>query len=142
MKKLAMVVTLSILSFISFGQKVKEKNVPQVIKTALHQKYSNAKEIKWDKEENNYEASFDINGVDNSVLFSQDGKIVETEVEIQINQLPKNALDYLNVNFKNARIKEAAKIINLKGKIIFEAEIKTYDILFDEKGGFISKNKV
>lgn len=129
------------LSLVSFGQKVKEKEVPQIIKKALHEKYPNAKEVKWDKEKNNYEASFDINKLDNSVLFSQDGKIVETEIEIQISKLPKNALDYIIKHFKNQKVKEAAKIITDKGAIIYEAEIKGSDLLFDENGNFISLEK-
>lgn len=141
MKKSRLVVVLSMLSLVSFGQKVKEKEVPQIIKKALHEKYPTAKPVKWDKEKNNYEASFDANEVDISVLFNQDGKIVETEVEIQISKLPKNALVYIKKHFKNQKVKEAAKITNQKGKVIYEAEIAGKDILFDGNGSFIKVNK-
>ncbi|MFV8334741.1 PepSY-like domain-containing protein [Flavobacterium sp. RSP29] len=141
MKKSMLVIILSMLSFVSFGQIVKEKEVPQIIQKALHEKYPNAKGVKWDKEKNNYEASFNVNQVDNSILFNWEGKIVETEVEIQITKLPKNALDYINMHFKNQKVKEAAKIINQKGTVIYEAEIKGSDLLFDENGNFISLEK-
>ena len=141
MKKLMFFVVLSILPLISFGQKTKEKNVPQVVKNALYQKFPNAKEVKWDKEKDSYEASFDVNQVDNSVLFSQDGKIVETEVEIKMSQLPKNALNYLKEHYKSQKIKEAAKIVTNKGVVIYEAEIQGNDVLFDENGNFIKQNK-
>lgn len=142
MKKSLLVSVLSMLSFVSFGQKVKEKEVPQIIQKALHEKYPNAKSVKWDKEKNNYEASFDVNKVDNSILFNGEGKIVETEVEIQISKLPKNALVYINKHFKNQKVKEAAKITNQKGAVIYEAEIKGTDLLFDENGKFISSNNM
>ena len=141
MKKSLLVIVLSIMSLVSFGQKVKEKEVPQIIKKALHEKYPNAKAVKWDKEKNNYEASFDVNEIDNSVLFNQDGKIVETEVEIQISKLPKNALLYIKKHFKNQKVKEAAKITNQKGEVIYEAEIAGKDILFDGNGNFTKVNK-
>ena len=141
MKKSLLVIVLSIMSFVSFGQKIKEKEVPQIIKKALHEKYPNAKAVKWDKEKNNYEASFDVYKIDNSVLFNGKGKIVETEIEIQISTLPKNALDYINTHFKNQKVKEAAKIINQKGTVIYEAEIKGSDLLFNENGNFISVEK-
>ena len=141
MKKSRLVVVLSMLSLVSFGQKVKEKEVPQMIKKALHEKCPTAKAVKWDKEKNNYEASFVANKVDNSVLFSQDGKIVETEVEIQISKLPENALLYIKKHFKNQKVKEAAIITNQKGEVIYEAEIAGKDILFDANGNFTKVNK-
>lgn len=140
MNKSLLVIVLSMLSLVSFGQKIKEKEVPQIIKKSLHEKYPNAKAVKWDKEKNNYEASFDVNQVDNSVLFNQDGTIVETEVAIQISKLPKTALVYINTHFKNQKVKEAAKIMNQKGTVTYEAEIAGKDILFDMNGNFIKVN--
>jgi hypothetical protein len=142
MKKSVMMIALIMFSFASFGQKTKEQNVPQVIKNALHEKFPNATEVKWDKEENNYEASFKNNKVDNSILFNANGKIIETEIAITVSQLPKKALQYLNDNFKNQKVKEAAKIITEKGNLIYEAEIKGKDLFFDENGNFINKEKV
>ncbi len=142
MKKSVITIALIMLSFVSFAQKTKEQNVPQVIKKALSEKFPNAKNVKWDKEENNFEASFKNNNIDNSILFNANGKIIETEIAIEVNQLPKNALQYLNDNFKNQKVKEAAKIITEKGNLIYEAEIKGKDLFFDENGNFITKDKV
>lgn len=142
MKKSVITIALIMLSFVSFAQKTKEQNVPQIIKKALSEKFPNAKNVKWDKEENNFEASFKNNNIDNSILFNANGKIIETEIAIEVNQLPKNALQYLNDNFKNQKVKEAAKIITEKGNLIYEAEIKGKDLFFDENGNFITKDKV
>ena len=142
MKKSVMTIALIMLSFVSFAQKTKEQNVPQIIKKALNEKFPNAKNVKWDKEENNFEASFKNNNIDNSILFNTNGKIIETEIAIEVNQLPKNALKYLSDNFKNQKVKEAAKIITEKGITIYEAEIQGNDFFFDENGNHITKDKV
>lgn len=142
MKKSILTITIIMLSFVSFAQKTKEQNVPQVIKNALIERFPNAKNVKWDKEENNFEASFKYNNIDNSILFNANGKVIETEIAINVNQLPEKALQYLNDNFKNKKIKETAKIINEKGDTIYEAEIKGNDLFFDENGNFITKDKV
>lgn len=142
MKKSIIMMVILMASLASFAQKTKEQNVPQVIKNAFLQKFPKAKEVKWDKEGNNFEASFDLNDVDNSVLFNKEGKIVETEIEIKVNQLPKNAIQYLNNNYKNQKVKEAAKIVTEKGTTIFEAEIKGKDLFFDENGNLINRDKV
>jgi hypothetical protein len=142
MNKSIIVIALIMVSLVTFAQKTKEQNVPQVIKNTLLQKFPKATEIKWDKEGKNFEASFDLNNVDNSVVFNQDGKIVETEIEIKVSQLPKNAIQYLNDHYKNQKVKEVAKIVTEKGSLIYEAEIKGKDLFFDENGNFIKRDKV
>lgn len=141
MKKSVIVIALLMVSLVSFVQKTKEQNVPQIVKNALSQKFPKATKIKWDKEDKNFEASFNLNDVANSVLFNQEGKIVETEIEIKVDQLPKKTLQYLNDNYKNQKVKEAAKIHTEKGIVIYEAEIKGKDLHFDQNGNFISNNK-
>lgn len=141
MKKSVITIALIMLSFVSFAQKSKEQNVPQIIKNALSEKFPNAKNVKRDKEENNFEAIFK-NNMHNSILFNAYGKIIETEIAIDVNQLPKNALQFLNDNFKNKKIKETAKIVNEKGTTFYEAEIKVNNLFFHENGNFITKVKV
>jgi hypothetical protein len=124
------------MSVVSFGQ-----NIPTPVKNAFQQKFPNVQKVKWDKEKNNYEASFQINKVDNSLLFDANGNLLETEVEIQINQLPKGIANYINSNYKGQKIKEGAKIVDAKGTVTFEAEIKGKDLVFDSKGTFIKEVK-
>lgn len=138
MRKSVIIVVALVLSTIAFAQKVKSTKVPEIVLKSLMSKYPNAKKVKWDKEENNYEASFEINKTENSVLFNASGKIIETEVEITTAQLPKSILNYLGKNYKDQKVKEAAKIISEKGIVTYEAEIKGKDLLFDENGKLLS----
>ncbi len=130
--------SLFMMTFVSFAQKIKEQNVPQVVKNALIQKFPKATKLKWDKEGENFEASFDLDDVDNSVLFNKAGRIIETEVEITTTQLPETVLNYLRTNYKDQKIKEAAKITSENGKVTYETEIKGKDLLFDENGKLLS----
>lgn len=138
MKKSVIIVVTLVLSTIAFAQKVKATKVPEIVTKSLISKYPNAKNVKWDKEENNYEASFENNKTESSVLFNSNGKIIETEVEISTAQLPKSILSYLSKNYKDQKVKEAAKIISEKGIVTYEAEIKGKDLLFDENGKLLS----
>ena len=138
MKKSVIIVVTLVLSTIAFAQKVKATKVPEIVTKSLISNYPNAKNVKWDKEENNYEASFENNKTENSVLFNSNGKIIETEVEISTAQLPKSILSYLSKNYKDQKVKEAAKIISEKGIVTYEAEIKGKDLLFDENGKLLS----
>jgi hypothetical protein len=141
MKKLALLVVAAMITSLTFAQKMQEKEVPAPVKNAFQKQYPTASDVKWDKEGEKFEASFDLNKIDNSVLFDAQGNILETEVEIELNQLPKGVLEYVKANYKGQKVKEAAKITDAKGKVTYEAEIKGMDLLFDANGKFIKEVK-
>jgi hypothetical protein len=141
MKKLALMTVAAMITSLTFAQKLQEKDVPTPVKTAFQKQYPNTKGVKWDKEGEKFEASFDLNKIDNSVLFDAQGNILETEVEIELNQLPNGVLDYVKTNYKGQSVKEAAKITDGKATITYETEIKGMDLLFDNNGKFIKEIK-
>ena len=137
MKKSAiLLVTMFSVSFAN-AQKVSDKEVPTAAKTALKKNYPNAKEIKWEKEKANYEAGFENNETEYSVLIDVSGNILETEIEIKVDALPANAKEYVSKNYAGQKIKEATKITDNKGVVTYEAEIKGKDLIFDSNGNFI-----
>ena len=71
------------------------------------------------------------------MVIDAEGKIVETEVAINSNELPSNVVAYLKTNFSGQKILETAKITDAKGVVVFEVQIKKRDLIFDSKGNFI-----
>ncbi|HMN50295.1 MAG TPA: hypothetical protein PKD67_14215 [Ignavibacteriaceae bacterium] len=63
---------------------------------------------------------------------------METETAIETSQLPKGVEKYVMDNYKGFKITGAAKIVNSKGEVTFEAEISKdkvkKDLLFDANG--------
>ena len=141
MKKILFITVAAMITSLAFAQKIQEKNVPKLVKTAFQTQYPNAKEVKWDKEGEKFEASFDLSNKDNSVLFDAKGNVLETEREIGIYQLPENIRDYVAKNYPNQKIKEAAMITDNKGVVTFEAEVKGMALIFDGSGKFIKSQK-
>lgn len=125
------------------AQIIKESEVPKSVVSAFQAKFKDAKVKKWEKEDGKYEAEFVLNKVENSAVFSADGKLLESEVEIKTSELPKAVTDYVANNYAGYKLDEAAKITSADGKITFEAEVKkgkeSIDLLFDDKGTFIKK---
>lgn len=121
------------------AQKVSDKEVPTAVKTTLQKNYPNAKELKWEKENGNYEAEFEIDETDYSLLIDVSGNILETEIEIKVDALPANAKDYISKNYAGQKIKEATKITDNKSVVTYEAEIKGKDLIFDSNGNFIKE---
>ncbi len=123
------------------AQKVSDKEVPAVVKSALQKSHPNAMGLKWEKEKGNYEAGFKVGETDYSVLIDALGNILETEVEIKMDELPANAKAYVAKHYAGQKIKEVAKITDIKGVVTYEAEVKGKDVIFDNSGKFLKEVK-
>ena len=141
MKKLTAIMVVMFFASILFAQKMQEKDIPANIKSAFQKKYPSATSVKWDKEEEKYEASFNLNKTGHSVLMDAQANIIETEVEIELSQLPPGILDYVKKHYTGRKVKEAEKITDANGIVTYEAEIKGMDLIFDSKGIFIKELK-
>jgi hypothetical protein len=141
MKKLTFILIFIMVTGFLMAQKIQSKDVPESVMTAFQKEFPHAKGTKWDKEENNFEASFDNNKLDQSVVFDAEGNILEIEVEIEINQLPKGVMDYMKSTYPGKKIKEVAKITDAKQAITYEVEVGGIDIIFSEQGKFIKEIK-
>ncbi|WP_394775393.1 PepSY-like domain-containing protein [Flavobacterium sp.] len=133
------ILTCLVLLFSSFAiaQSVREKDIPNIVKSTFLISYPNQTNVKWEKEKENYEASFTIGKTDRSVLVDSSGNIIETEEEISVKELPAKALAYIRQNYKNTKIKEAAKIIDAHDVVSFEAQVTSIDLIFDKEGTYI-----
>jgi hypothetical protein len=126
----------------SFAQKVKAADVPGAVKSALAQKYPDATGVTWEKEKGNYEANWGGKSQeDNSVVFTPAGSFVEVVRAISVADLPVTIAAYVKKNYPGAKITEAGKVTNAKGKITYEAEVKGKDLIFDENGNYIKAGK-
>jgi len=137
MKKFLFVALAVILTTSSFGQKTSKDNVPQSVQDALKKSFPTAQVEKWEKENQNFEAEFDFNKEEMSALFSPEGKLIETEVDIAIGDLPTPIVNYVSKNLSGKKIKEASKITNSAGNVSFEAEVGGKDYIFDSSGNLL-----
>ncbi|MFZ1358596.1 MAG: PepSY-like domain-containing protein [Saprospiraceae bacterium] len=126
-------------AFCMNAQKINEKAVPEAVKSEFKSKYPSVSKVKWEKEELNFEAEFEINKVESSVVLDGSGKILEIESEISQNQLPGVVQSYLKKNHSGEKIKEVAKITDSNGVVTYEVEIKSGDKIFDTDGNLIVK---
>lgn len=147
-KTFSIIAILFALSTASFAQKEKgekgEKEskekitVPATVKSALSKKYPEATKVTWEKENGNYEANWGgKSGEDNSVQFTPAGNFIEIVKAIPVSELPAPVLAYVKEHYKGAKITEAGRVTDAKGKISYEAEVNRKDIIFDEKGNFV-----
>ncbi len=125
----------------TFAQDLKTSAVPTPVKAALQSKYPQATKVSWEKEGGNYEANWGgKSGEDNSVQFTPAGKFIEIVKAIPVSDLPPSVTSYVNQHYKT-KITEAGKVTDAKGATSFEVEVNGKDIIFNEKGDFVKKEK-
>ncbi|MFH6988410.1 PepSY-like domain-containing protein [Flavobacterium collinsii] len=137
MKNSMLTCLVLLFSFFAIAQRVSEKDIPNRVKSKFLLSYPNQTNVKWEKEKENYEASFTSGQTKQSTLLDSNGNILETEEEISVKKLPANALAYIQKTYKNKKIKEAAMITDAHGTVTFEAQVTSIDLIFDKQGTYI-----
>ncbi|MDB5243239.1 MAG: hypothetical protein JWP57_3864 [Spirosoma sp.] len=112
-------------------------DVPLAAKAAVARLYPGAKGIKWEKEDGNYEAGLTYNGKEMSLVIDAKGNVLATETTIAVSALPSSVREYVARHHAGKKIKEAAEIVDVKGKKTYEANVGGKDLMFDDKGQFI-----
>jgi hypothetical protein len=131
MKKIVYVIAL--LMFVvttSHAQKLNATKVPIAVKTAFSNAHAKISKVSWSKEDANFEAEFTLNGKETSEVYTATGVFVESEVEMKASELPAA----VKLKLKDQKVTEAAKITKANGSVVYEAEIKGKDLLFDANG--------
>lgn len=141
MKRMMYPLLVLLVSCSASAQKIDEKDVPAAVKSACEKSYPNAEKVKWEKEGANYEAEFENDEVDMSVVFSPDGKMLEEEREIALNTLPETIKNYVKTNYPDQKMKEATIIRKADGTQSYEVEVKDLDLFFSENGTFLNSKK-
>ncbi len=112
-------------------------DVPAAAKATLARLYPDVKNAKWEKEDGNYEVGFTHQGKQLSLVIDAKGAVLETETTMTVSALPESVRSYVTKHHAGKSIKEAAEIVDAKGRKRYEAEVGGKDLLFDEKGAFI-----
>ena len=139
MKNLIFIIALTAATNILFAQQLKDKDIPKIVKEKIKNLYPNISTVKWEKENGMYEAEFENNKIETSLLIDAEGKLFETETEIEINALPENIKVSVTRNYPEKIIKEASKIIDSNSEIFYEVEIDNKDLVFNEAGRLIKQ---
>ncbi len=138
MKKIIFIVALCIGLSVSAQKKT---TIPDAAKASFTKSFPAAMEVKWAKEDANYEVDFLLNGKKMSAEYDAKGMLIETELSVTASELPAAVMPYVNQHYKGAAIKGMAKVTKPNGEINYELGIKGKDVMFDAKGKFLKEEK-
>lgn len=143
MKNLILIFMIpAVLSFSACGQK---EDVPVKIKTALTQKFPQARNVSWDKENaTEWEAEFTLNGIKYSANFDSNGQWKETEYKLNESALPAAVKTSLKNNFAGYDV-EGAEVSETPQAMVYELSIILNDediVVLIAADGKVIKKKV
>ena len=146
MKKIILCGTLILAGLSVQAEEIKDKDVPPAVKQKFVSLYPKVSEVEWELENGAYEAQFKENKVEIEVLFTKEGKLIQTETELKsISELPQAVQASLKKDFSNYEYDEIEKVKLADGteqyKVDAEMKEKEYELLFDIKGMLISKTE-
>jgi len=128
------------------AQKLTDRDIPAPAKQTFAQKFPNATNVKWEKEDDAIEAEFKIGKSKYSASFDQAGKWLETESEIKKSELPEAVLSAITKEFSGYKIEEAERLETPDLGILYEVKLEkkeiSYEVQFNEAGKVLKKEKV
>ncbi len=140
MKKIV-VIALLLAGGQLFAQGSAKSNAPHNVQMAFYKNFPGVHEVKWERENGNYEANFREGGQKTSATFDKTGKWLETERAIAITALPPGATSYIEKNFNGKIARKASVITTAGGDTNYEAHISGKDYIFDATGKFLRTEK-
>jgi hypothetical protein len=142
-----LVMVLIIMTFTAYGQKT---DVPSNVKKAFEQKVSNAKDVEWeyDSEDKLWEVEYEIGKAEFTSAFDENGKWVETEIEIKFSELPEAVKATLKADYSDYEVEEVEFVETPEGKF-YEVEVELekddeeveFELLFSPDGKVVKKEQ-
>lgn len=141
MKNLFLItIVFAAFSLSACGQK---ENVPEKVITSFEQKFPDAKKVKWEKEnDTHWEAEFKLNGKEYSSNFDNKGNWLETDYEVEINDIPAAVKSTLDNEFLGFEIEEAEVLETAEGtvyKFEIEKDETEMEVVIDPSGKVVKK---
>jgi hypothetical protein len=92
------------------AQRVCSAKVPQEVSQAFGAAYPNAQKVRWEREDNAYEAEFVVGGKHLEAVYSPAGQLMATEQPVASTDLPKPVIEQLTKKFGEYRVRKVEKV--------------------------------
>jgi hypothetical protein len=115
---------------------------PAVVIKAFEKQFPNAQEAEWEKEEEGYEVEFYQDGKELEIVYSEKGKMIEMEEEIEYKDIPQSLVEALASTYPGMEITQPERITR-GNQTLYELTLVKDNIsmesVFDEDGNLIEE---
>lgn len=105
MKKIVLLFLVLVMNYSLNAQVITPKDVPSEVTKAFDAKFTNATNLKWEKDSVFFVASFFFNYMNAISRFDNNGKWESSKWEIPLQYTPKSISDYILANFPKHKTK-------------------------------------
>lgn len=119
------------------GQDISQTEVPSVVVNSFAKVYPGVKAAEWEKKDVNYEAEFEIDTTEHTILLDGTGAIVQSKQEIMATELPEAVSNSLAQQYQGQQVDDA-ELVEKSGQKYYQVELegklKDTKLVFDEAG--------
>ena len=117
-------------------------DIPEAVKVRFTELYPTAKNVAWEKESHGFEAEFDVNGRERSILFNSGGELLSSAEEVETQYLPEEAHSEIRLRYAAYRIEEVNRVVKQQ-QTYYEVELEQgkHELLltFDSDGHLLQQ---
>ena len=148
MKKVFLITMLSgfmaIAAYAQSPTEVKDKDVPQTIRTAFDNEFDNTTMVNWKLKDGNYKASFMMNLKKHFAEYNSAGELLSKGEKIEKDELPTTVSDAVKSGYAGKEIDEVYKVekggqTNYMVKLDGEPKKK---LVYDAQGNLVKEKKI
>jgi hypothetical protein len=137
MKKIILMFAIMGIIAVTYAQPITPSDVPAKVSKSFENSHRKISQVDWSQVGDNYKASYVVDEKTMSVVYNASGKLIETEKEISISQLPTSVLKYVNDNYPGQVIRKKVLLTNAKGRSSYEVKVNEQDLAFNSQGNFL-----
>lgn len=124
------------------AQDLKTSEVPTEVQNSFSQSYTNAKDVEWEKKGDHFKVEFEINRMDHDVWYDAEGKVMKSEKEIPVNDLPSVVAAAIKTKYPDYKI-DSIEVKEEGSQKVFKVEIekgwtKERKLFLDSSGKILS----
>lgn len=146
MKKTVLFSLLFIAIVSSYTATAQIRKIPAEVTNAFSEKYADAKNVEWKDKLSNFAAAFEWKGDKYEARFNKKGEWINTEKEMDVNDLPDNVKDGLTKSkYADWEVKNIYRI-DLPGDkiqyhlLVVKTTVQKKNLLFNDAGKLLKDN--
>ena len=137
MKKLILLVVITVFMTQVQAQKLMTKDVPVATATAFSNANPSISNAEWSKAGSDYSVQFTANNLATTATYDAAGLLLKTVEIVSVTELPATATEYLKKSYKLEEVEKVSKITDAKNVVSYLVKVKGIELTFDSKGKFV-----
>ena len=144
MKKLKIFMLFLCATSFAMAQDLNPRELPKAVLDAFMQENSNATDIEWKRDMDNYKVEFDVGRMETEIWYTPSGKVIKRESDIHETDLPQSIRDIIKSKYAGYYVDDV-EMTWMDNAVTYEVELEKgkeeWKVIFDSKGKILSERR-